>query len=170
MRKGTFLEDLFYRLNVVQLKLSPLRQRKGDIPLLIEYFIRRLHGTHGGRICSADDVALQYLLAYPWPGNVRQLKNAVERMVVLAGGTQLRRADVPEEVLNWREEDEGEELGGEGFGEARSAFERRFLCAALHRYHGVISRVAEAVGLSRKSLYAKLDYLEIDYERYRLRS
>ena len=91
-------------------------------------------------------------------------------MVVLAGGTQLRRADVPEEVLNWREEDEGEELGGEGFREARSSFERRFLCAALHRNHGVISRVAEAVGLSRKSLYAKLDYLEIDYERYRLRS
>jgi len=170
VRKGTFREDLFYRLNVVQLKLPPLRQRKGDIPLLIEYFIRRLHGTHGGRVCSVDDVALQYLLAYPWPGNVRQLENAVERMVVLAGGTQLRRTDVPEEVLNWREEDEGEELVGEGFREARSSFERRFLCAALHRNHGVISRVAEAVGLSRKSLYAKLDYLEIDYERYRLRS
>ena len=70
----------------------------------------------------------------------------------------------------WREEDEGEELGGEGFREARSSFERRFLCEALHRYYGVISRVAEAVGLSRKSLCAKLDCLESDYKRYRLRS
>jgi DNA-binding NtrC family response regulator len=166
--KGTFREDLFYRLNVVALKLPSLRQRKGDIPLLIEHFIRRLTAQNGCDIHSVDTAALDQLLAYRWPGNVRQLENAIERMVLLAGGLMLRREDVPDEILRWREEDA--EVDSQGFKEARSSFERRFLCAALHRHHGVISQVAEAVGLSRKSLYAKLEHLEIDYGRYRLRS
>ena len=110
-----------------------------------------------------DAGALDLLRAYPWPGNVRQLENAVKRMVLLAGGAVLRRADVPEEILYAEEE-------GQGFKEARNAFERRFLCAALHRHRGVISQVAEAVGLSRKSLYAKLEHLDIDYQCYRFRS
>jgi len=170
VRRGNFREDLFYRLNVIQLKLPPLRQRKGDIPLLVEYFIRKLDAGKGGRIRTVDAAALDHLSAYPWPGNVRQLENAVERMVVLAGGAVLQRTDVPEEVLNWRADDAELVVDGEGFREARCSFERHFLCSALHRYHGVISQVAEAVGLSRKSLYAKLEHLEIDYERYRLRS
>jgi DNA-binding NtrC family response regulator len=160
VRRGNFREDLFYRLNVIQLKVPPLRQRKGDIPLLVEYFSRKLDAGKGGRIRTVDAAALDHLSAYPWPGNVQQLENAVERMVVLAGGA----------VLNWRADDAELVVDWEGFREARCSFERYFLCSALHRYHGVISQVAEAVGLSRKSLYDKLEYLEIDYERYRLRS
>ena len=96
VRKGAFREDLFYRLNVVQLKLPPLRQRKGDIPLLIEYFIRKLVARNGGRVRGMDAAVLDHLSAYPWPGNVRQLENAIERMVLLASGSMFRRADVPE--------------------------------------------------------------------------
>jgi DNA-binding NtrC family response regulator len=103
--KGTFREDLFYRLNVVALKLPPLRQRKGDIPLLIEHFIRRLAAQNGCEIRGVDTAALDQLLAYRWPGNVRQLENALERMVLLAGGSMLRREDVPDEILRWREEE-----------------------------------------------------------------
>ena len=77
---------------------------------------------------------------------------------------------MPDEILRWREEEAEVEPDGQGFREARNSFERRFLCAALNRHHGVISQVAEAVGLSRKSLYAKLEHLEIDYQHYRLRS
>ena len=170
VRKGTFREDLYYRLNVVQLKLPPLRQRREDIPLLIEHFISRLAMRNGCKIRSVDTAVVDQLLAYPWPGNVRQLENAIERMTLLAVGSVLRQADVPEEVLYWREQDAEFEPDEEDFRQARNSFERRFLCEALDRYHGVISQVAEAVGLSRKSLYAKLDHLEIDYGRYRLRS
>jgi len=126
---------------------------------LVEYFIRKLDAGKGGRIRTVDAAALDHLSAYPWPGNVRQLENAVERMVVLAGGAVLQRTDVPEEVLNWRADDAELVVNGEGFREARCSFERHFP-----------PQVAEAVGLSRKSLYAKLEHLEIDYERYRLRS
>ena len=170
IRKGSFREDLFYRLNVVPLRIPPLRQRKGDIPLLIESFMRRLVVRDGVEMYRIEREVLDHCLAYPWPGNVRQLENAVERMVLLAGGSTLRVGDLPEEILYWRE-DEAEEVltpDHHGFREARSVFERNFLCTALERHRGVISRVAEAVGLSRKSLYAKLEYLEIDYERYRI--
>ncbi len=164
--KGTFREDLFYRLNVVPLKLPPLRQRKGDIPLLIEYFIRRLAAQNRCKIRGLDAAALELFLTYPWPGNVRQLENALERMVLLAGDSLLRKEDVPEEIVHWKDEDEPKR-GRRGFREARSSFERHFLCEALHRHRGVISQVAEDVGLSRKSLYAKLEHLEIDYQHYR---
>lgn len=165
-RKGTFREDLFYRINVVPLKLPPLRQRKGDIPLLIEYFIRRLATQNRCKIHGLDAAALELFLTYPWPGNVRQLENALERMVLLAGDSLLRKEDVPEEIVHWKDEDEPKR-GRRGFREARSSFERHFLCEALHRHRGVISQVAEDVGLSRKSLYAKLEHLEIDYQHYR---
>lgn len=166
--KGTFREDLFYRLNVVPLKLPPLRQRKGDIPLLIEYFIRRLEAQNGCKIRGLDAAALNLFLAYPWPGNVRQLANALERMVLLANDSLLREKDVPEEIVHWKkEEDADRSQSQQGFREARSSFERHFLCEALHRHRGVISQVAEDVGLSRKSLYAKLEHLEIDYQHYR---
>jgi DNA-binding NtrC family response regulator len=84
-----------------------------------------------GRIRTVDAAALDHLSAYPWPGNVRQLENAVERMVVLAGGAVLQRTDVPEEVLNWRADDAELVVDGEGFREARCSFERHFLCSAL---------------------------------------
>ena len=87
-------------------------------------------------------------------------------MVLLSGDAILRRTDVPYEILYAEEEEPKEE--SQDFKEARNSFERCFLCAALHRRHrGVISQVAEAVGLSRKSLYAKLENLDIDYQRYR---
>ena len=106
VRKGTFREDLFYRLNVVPLKLPPLRQRKGDIPLLIEYFIRRLAAQNGCKIRGLDAAALNHFLAYPWPGNVRQLENALERMILLASDSLLREEDVPEEIVHWKDEEE----------------------------------------------------------------
>ena len=167
VRKGTFREDLFYRLNVVPLKLPPLRQRKEDIPLLIEHFIHRLTAQNGCKIRGIDAAALNLFLAYPWPGNVRQLENALERMILLANDSLLREADMPEEILHWQDEEESD-LHPRDFRKARNSFERHFLCEALYRHRGVISQVAEEVGLSRKSLYAKLENLDIDYQHYRI--
>ena len=94
------------------------------------------------------------LRAYPWLGNVRQLENAVERMVLLSSEAILRRTDVPDEILYAEEEEPEQE--SQDFKEACNSFERRFFRAALYRHRGVIPQVAETVGLSRKSLYAKL--------------
>ena len=166
VRKGTFREDLFYRLNVVPLKLPPLRQRKGDIPLLIEHFIRRSAAQKRVQNSRPRHHGLKSLLGLPVPGNVRQLENALERMVLLANDSLLREEDVPEEIIHWQDEEESD-LCPRGFREARNSFERHFLCEALHRHRGVISQVAEEVGLSRKSLYAKLENLDSDYQHYR---
>ena len=165
--RGRFREDLYYRLNVLPVLLPPLRERRDDIPLLVEHFIaaaaQRNHRLLGG----LEAAALAQLQDYPWPGNIRQLENTIERMVVLARRPSLGLADLPAEILRWREEEKLEELGACSYREAKDHFERRFLCAALRRHQGVISQVAEAIDMSRKNLYTKMDQLKIDYTRYR---
>jgi len=166
IRAGRFREDLLYRLNVVPVKLPPLRERSGDIPLLIEHFVRRANQRNGRRVQGIRENALKKLCQYPWPGNVRELENVVERMVVLAIREELRDEDLPREIFEWEREVETAE-DGEDYKSARFVFERRFLCAALKRHNGVIAQVAESIGMSRKNLYIKLESLGIEYESYR---
>ena len=167
VRNGSFREDLFYRLNVVPMSLPALRERCEDIPLLVARFIRQAARKNGCAVEGIEDSAVERLQAYPWPGNVRQLENAIERMVILAGSRELTVADIPVEILDWREEEELAGLQDCSFHEARALFERRFLCDALRRYKGVISQVADSISMSRKNLYMKLEHLEIDYDRFR---
>jgi len=167
VRNGAFREDLFYRLNVVPVCLPALRERREDIPLLIARFIDQAARKNDCQVEEIEISAVERLQAYPWPGNVRQLENAIERMVILAGGQALTVEDIPAEFLDWHEEEELAELEGCSFHEARALFERRFLCDALRRYKGVISQVAGSIGMSRKNLYIKLENLEIDYNRFR---
>lgn len=167
VRNGSFREDLFYRLNVVPMSLPALRERCEDIPLLISRFIRQAARKNGCQVEGIEESAVERLQVYPWPGNVRQLENAIERMVILAGSQALTVADIPAEILDWREEENLAGLQGCSFHEARALFERRFLCDALRRYKGVISQVADSIGMSRKNLYMKLEHLEIDYDRFR---
>ena len=95
---GKFREDLFFRLNVVDINLPPLRERQGDLPLLCDAFVREYNPQLGRSILGIEPDAMAALAAYPWPGNVRELRNVVERMMVLAKGDRLTLADVPEEV------------------------------------------------------------------------
>ena len=167
IKQGNFREDLFYRLNVVPVRLPPLRERPEDIPLLVRHFLQAAASKHQRPISDIDAAALDRLQAYPWPGNIRQLENIIERMVIFACNGKLGVEDIPAEVV---------ELPGDGWGElevasfreARILFERRFLCNALRRHNGVISRVATAIGMSRKNLYMRLDDLEIDYKYFRV--
>ncbi|MBI2505559.1 MAG: sigma-54-dependent Fis family transcriptional regulator [Candidatus Latescibacteria bacterium] len=164
---GRFREDLFYRLNVLPVQLPPLRERREDIPLLVEHFIQVAACKNRRPLSGIEAVAVAQLQDYPWPGNIRQLENTIERMVVLARRPCLGIADLPAEILRWREEEDLEELGACSYREAKDLFERRFLCAALRRHQGVISQVAEAIEMSRKNLYTKMDHLKIDYARFR---
>jgi DNA-binding NtrC family response regulator len=96
---GEFRDDLYYRLNVLNIYLPPLRERRGDIPLLVRRFIREFAKTHDRQFRGMAPEALQRLVTAPWPGNVRQLRNLIESMVVLAPGTEIRAADIPADVL-----------------------------------------------------------------------
>ena len=167
MKRGNFRQDLFYRLEVVPVWLPPLRQRREDIPMLVDHFIQRSAGKNGKVVEGIEAQALERLQAYPWPGNIRQLENVIERMVIFVDGQQLTIDDVPPKILEWRERKELAELEDGSFQKAKVLFERSFFCAALRHHKGVIAQVAAAIGMSRKNLYTKLENLGIDYERYR---
>ncbi len=101
--EGRFREDLFYRLNVVAIHLPPLRERKDDIPLLVDYFLDRFNAEHGKRVSKLSRGLLDVLLAYPWPGNVRELENCIERAVVLSPGENLSVEHLPPEIVHARQ-------------------------------------------------------------------
>ncbi len=165
--EGRFREDLLYRLNVVPVRLPALRERAVDIPLLVEHFVQLSNQRNGRDVLGVEEETMRLLCDYPWPGNVRQLENVIERMVVLTQRDYMASEDVPTEIVHWRTQDETAVLGSIDFKEARFVFERRFLCEALRRHNGVIAQVAEAIGMSRKNLYIKLDNLGIEYDQYR---
>ncbi len=168
VKDGTFRDDLFYRLNILPVRLPALRERPEDTPLFIEHFLKQMRSTSGRMVEGIDLEVEQTLCSYPWPGNIRQLSNTLERMVILSRSPRLGMADVPAEIHHWRDDEELIALGGGvTYWEARSRFDRRFLTHALERHNGVISHVAEAIGMSRKNLYARLDNLRIDVQQFR---
>jgi len=170
--EGKFRADLFYRLNVVDLHLPPLRQRPDDMELLIETFLADLARKHGRGPREVSPEALKALLAFHWPGNVRQLRNALERSVVLAPGLRLELEDLPQEV---REPAPAPALAEEdpslSFAEAKrraiQAFELEFIERKLREHRGNISKTAQAVGMHRQSLQQKLKELGIVINRYK---
>ena len=100
MALGEFRDDLYYRLNVLNIYLPPLRERREDIPLLVRRFIRELAQAHDRTFRGITPEAMQRLVSAPWPGNVRQLRNLIESMVVLAPGAEIRAADIPADILD----------------------------------------------------------------------
>jgi two-component system nitrogen regulation response regulator NtrX len=163
---GRFREDLYHRLNVVPIMVPPLSARRDDIPLLIDYFVERLT-TQGGmarREISADVTAA--LQAYEWPGNVRQLRNVVERMLIMAAEDVLEQigADVLPAEINGSNSallraGHGEAIMSVPLREAREAFEKEYLQAQITRFGGNISRTASFVGMERSALHRKLKSL-----------
>jgi DNA-binding NtrC family response regulator len=151
---GSFREDLYYRLNVVHLTVPPLRERVGDIPLLVAHFIRRYNHEFGKRIQGLSPEALEALSAYRWPGNVRELQNVIERSLVLVEGPLVGVDDLPLELS----------LGASGvsraevlhLNEASDRFERQIVLRTLDRVEGNVSEAARALGIHRNSLKAKL--------------
>jgi DNA-binding NtrC family response regulator len=151
---GSFREDLYYRLNVVHLTVPPLRERIGDIPLLVAHFVRRYNHEFGKRIQGLSPEALEALCAYRWPGNVRELQNVVERSIVLVDGPLVGVDDLPLELsLGTPGPTRDEPLS---LNEASDRFERQIVLRTLDRVEGNVSEAARVLGLHRNSLKAKL--------------
>ena len=154
VKEGRFREDLWFRLRVVPIRLPPLRERREDVPLLVEHFVRK-HAVRLGREPRAPDAeAMRGLLYHPWPGNIRELEHAIERGLLLAQGPSITLADLPPELATAPAE---AERGGEGrYRKARDAWERRFFEDLLREAGGSVARAAELAGIHRSTLYEKL--------------
>jgi two-component system NtrC family response regulator len=153
MRDGGFREDLYYRLNVVSITLPPLRERREDIPSLVEGFLHRFAGESAARIEGVSREAMDRLLKYAYPGNVRELENIVHRAVVLSRGPLLTTADLPLHVGELAEEPAG---GSQSLGAQLAALERALLVKALTEAGGVQTRAARALGISERHLRYRL--------------
>ncbi|NOY78011.1 MAG: sigma-54-dependent Fis family transcriptional regulator [Calditrichaeota bacterium] len=155
VRKGTFREDLYYRLNVVPIELPPLRERKDDIPLLIEHFIRKYSRDNQKEISGIDKDALKLLMKYNWPGNVRELENTIERAVVISKDSVLSAQHFL--AFNAFEEDwQGENGIWQGNTKNLKEIERRKILEVLRETNGNRTRAAEELGISVRTLRNKL--------------
>jgi DNA-binding NtrC family response regulator len=156
VRQGSFREDLFYRLNVIEIRLPPLRERREDIPLLAEHFVQRISSELSRDIAGISVEALKVLIAYDWPGNVREMENVIERAIVTCHNGTLDEQDfawLPRQTVtaqNWQVPDV-----------SLDELERRAIVAALERKHGNVKDASAALGIDRSTLYDKLKRYEI---------
>jgi two-component system, NtrC family, nitrogen regulation response regulator NtrX len=162
---GRFREDLYYRLNVVPIEVPPLRARRGDVPELIQHFVDQFAGREGVQPKALDEQALQRLRAYDWPGNIRELKNAVERLLILAAGDTVMPADV-ERLVGKGDGGRGKASGDRAgvpwqaavtFEEFKQAAERSFLLAKLEEHDWNVSETARTLDMPRSNLYKKIE-------------
>ncbi|CAN7305189.1 sigma-54-dependent transcriptional regulator [Massilia sp. LjRoot122] len=151
---GEFREDLFYRLNLITIRLPPLRERRSDIPLLARHIAARVADSYGLGEVTLTSGALDWLGAQPWPGNIRQLKQTLERTLLLAGKSQLSQHDFAA-AGQLDEAGAAPRLGLDGM--TLEQVERRMIEQALDQHGGNITRVAKALGLSRTALYRRLE-------------
>ena len=172
--RGEFREDLYYRLNVVQVRLPALRERPEDIPLLAEVFRDRFAATMGRRdVEGFSPAALRRLQAHRWPGNVRELQNVVQRATLFASGTRIEDSDLPERIR--RSEGPAGPLPSfdvdaplqEVLDGLRERVEREYLKRLLRRYKGLVGRVATHAGLNRRTLYNKMRAHGLDRREFR---
>jgi two-component system response regulator PilR (NtrC family) len=156
VRDGEFREDLFYRLNVVKLVLPPLRQRRGDIPLLVHHFLEKYCAEMGKKVLGITNAAMRALLNQEWRGNVRELENVVERAVIFAEDSRIGVEDLPFAVDADAGSDDDEDLKS-----ALSQFERQHIIASLRRHNYDKAETARSLGIGVSSLYRKLEDLGI---------
>ena len=161
--QGRFREDLYYRLNVIPVEVPPLRKRKEDIPLLVDYFLTTFSAEYGKRQKTITRDALVTFMAYDWPGNVRELKNMVERLVIMVATDTITPADLlPPLVPAIPVGEAGQEPS---LREAREAFERAFILAELRVNEWNVAKTADRLGIERSHLYRKLKSYQITLPR-----
>ncbi|MBF0624501.1 MAG: sigma-54-dependent Fis family transcriptional regulator [Magnetococcales bacterium] len=163
IQQGRFRQDLYYRLNVIPLRVPPLRQRREDIPQLVDHFIRQHLGDRAA--VTFGPTVLEQLQSYHWPGNVRELKNLVERLLIMSPGPEITLDDLPEFIVQRHKATPAAAsrwdvlLDHTNLRTAREAFEKMYLESQLQRHQGNISRTAETVGMERSALHRKLKSL-----------
>jgi DNA-binding NtrC family response regulator len=168
VRRGEFRQDLFYRINVVTVTQPPLRERIGDIPLLVETYVREFNEQTGKHVKGFDEEAMQVLQQHYWPGNVRELVNVVERAVVLSKSEIITARDLPESLR--AESLEGRALAGRLVGgnlkSALSHPERQLILEALDANGWNRQETARMLGINRTTLYKKMKRFDISYDRH----
>jgi DNA-binding NtrC family response regulator len=166
VRRGEFRQDLYYRINVVTVTQPPLRERIGDIPLLVEHYLSEFNEQSGKKVRCFDDTAMHLLQRYSWPGNVRELVNVIERAVVLSKSEIILPSDLPDSL---RIEPQGSlSLGGRaGSGSLKAALvnpERQLILEALETNSWNRQETAKTLGINRTTLYKKMKRFNIDFE------
>ncbi len=158
IEKGRFREDLFFRLNVVRIEFPPLRERREDIPLLVEHFLTRYNHDMGRRFTGVSEQALRALTSYSWPGNVRELQNAIERAIVLGEEPAIQLDDLPESIRG-----QGASGGGPRFeaGMSLAEAEKRLILETLKSVGGNRTRAVELLGISIRTLRNKLKEYQV---------
>ena len=163
---GRFREDLYYRLNVVPVVIPELNERREDIPALVDHFAARFASERRVPTPTVSEDAVGVLQAFEWPGNVRQLRNIVERTIILAPGDRVGRIEIdmlPPEILNDQARlapgEAARSIMGTPLREARETFEREYLRVQIRRFSGNISRTATFIGMERSALHRKLKTL-----------
>ncbi|GAB4392135.1 MAG: sigma-54 dependent transcriptional regulator [Kiloniellaceae bacterium] len=159
VRRGSFREDLFFRINVIPVAVPPLRERQADIPVLLHRFVAEFSGLMNREVEGVSALAEEACMAHDWPGNVRELRNRVERAVALARGTWIMPGDLFPEVGRWQEDAGGEVAS---LAEVRDAAERRQIQRALKATGGQVMRAAELLSVSRTTLWEKMRRLGIE--------
>jgi DNA-binding NtrC family response regulator len=159
VRKGTLREDLYYRLNVVGIQLPPLRERKDDLPLLIDTFIREFSAQNARTVTGVSPAARRALDEYAWPGNVRELRNVIERAMIVAAGRLIEVGDLPPLGRALPPQPGGERLAP---GMTVDDVERRLIMLTLEHTGNNKTRAAELLGISLKTLHNKLNRFRLD--------
>jgi transcriptional regulator with GAF, ATPase, and Fis domain len=161
VQEGTFREDLFYRLNVFTLHLPPLRERKEDVPILVDFFLKKLP-----KPVEISSLALQMLMTYPWPGNIRELKNVVESAALIVEAKYIEPAQLPAKITSmFSDHPGGTDLklpSNMLLDEKLNEIERNLIIEALTKTGGVQSRAAELLGINQRSLWHRIKKLNID--------
>ncbi|NPU86361.1 MAG: sigma 54-interacting transcriptional regulator [Syntrophaceae bacterium] len=156
VRRGRFRSDLFYRLNVVEIMIPPLRERLDDIPILVPFFLERFRTLLHKDVRIVSDEAYDLLCAYPWPGNVRELENVIEHAVHLAEGMMIERAHLPEPIVSGRELQAARRSCSGNFINTLDEVEKNEIIAALKHYEGNIRQAAQALKIGRTTLYRRI--------------
>jgi len=158
IERGDFREDFYYRLNVFSIPVAGLKDRRDDIPVLLDHFLRKFSLEFGKEVLEVDDDVIATFLKYPWPGNVRELENVVERAVVLAEGTRVTRDELPPELLeNYADErDATEAAAAQSLVERTDRLESDLIHRALEQFRWNKTKAAEHLGLKRTTLQYKI--------------
>jgi DNA-binding NtrC family response regulator len=157
VREGRFRDDLFYRLNVIDIRIPPLRARREDVPLLAQEFLDRLSHELGREVTGISDEALRMLMDHDWPGNVRELENAIERALVTCKSGVLAAEDLAFLGADAQATD-GLKLPA---GLSLQDLERQYISVTLQRTQGNVKAAADALGIDRSTLYEKIKKYEI---------
>lgn len=168
VHEGKFREDLYYRLNVIPVVIPPLRERADDIPLLMDHFLSHFNKSKKRDIKGFSPAAMDILVSYPWPGNIRELENLVERLIILKGNGTICPDDLPEKFISHTLNNEGAlhitlPETGVNLKDVVEAFENNLILQAMQKAQGVKNKAAQLLSLNRTTLVEKLKKKKLDY-------